>query len=171
MDRSSSTTSVPNMSAGIRSGVNWMRLKEREKVSATDLTRSVFPSPGTPPPPPPVSRQWPRANRPVINSSMISSCPITTFRNSRKIRSRAEAIFFEDFGFGGFCHGKGRNRVITRKTAFAPKFRHDRAIRSRHSLRPWTDASHRTRLFHKGDSPRFPCNAIRLRRSRIQGAI
>ena len=39
---------VPRMSAGIRSGVNWMREKSRSSVSASVRTSSVLPSPGTP---------------------------------------------------------------------------------------------------------------------------
>ncbi len=38
--------SVPVMSAGMRSGVNWMRWKVRWKSCATDLMRSVFARPG-----------------------------------------------------------------------------------------------------------------------------
>ena len=40
--------SVPVMSPGIRSGVNWMRLNERSSASATVWTISVLASPGTP---------------------------------------------------------------------------------------------------------------------------
>ena len=36
------------MSAGIRSGVNWMRLKLRCRIRASVFTSSVFASPGTP---------------------------------------------------------------------------------------------------------------------------
>ena len=39
---------VPMMSAGIRSGVNWMRLKSRSSASASVRTSSVLPRPGTP---------------------------------------------------------------------------------------------------------------------------
>ena len=39
---------VPMMSAGIRSGVNWMRLKSSESASARVRTSNVLPSPGTP---------------------------------------------------------------------------------------------------------------------------
>ena len=52
--RSSSITSVPMMSDGIRSGVNWMRLNFRCTASASVLISSVFARPGTP-----RSRQWP----------------------------------------------------------------------------------------------------------------
>ena len=46
--RSSSSTSVPVTSAGIRSGVNWTRLNPRSITSARVRTSSVFASPGTP---------------------------------------------------------------------------------------------------------------------------
>ncbi len=45
---SSSMMSVPVMSAGIRSGVNWMRWKLRSSVCAIVRAISVLPSPGTP---------------------------------------------------------------------------------------------------------------------------
>jgi hypothetical protein len=41
-------TSVPVMSLGMRSGVNWMREKERESVRAIVEMSSVFARPGTP---------------------------------------------------------------------------------------------------------------------------
>ncbi len=52
--------SVPVMSIGIRSGVNWMRLNFSDIVSASLLTSSVLASPGTP-----ISSAWPRANRQI----------------------------------------------------------------------------------------------------------
>ena len=45
---SSSITSVPVMSLGIRSGVNWMRLNLRSSTRARLEMSSVFASPGTP---------------------------------------------------------------------------------------------------------------------------
>ena len=51
-------TSVPRMSDGIRSGVNWMRLNLRLTASASVLISSVFARPGTP-----RSRQWPPAKQ------------------------------------------------------------------------------------------------------------
>ena len=48
------------MSIGIRSGVNWMRLKLSDIVSASRLMSSVFARPGTP-----MSSAWPRANRQI----------------------------------------------------------------------------------------------------------
>ena len=58
MLRFSSITSVPVMSAGIRSGVNWMRLKLRFSARLSVLIISVLASPGTP-----SSRQCPRLNK------------------------------------------------------------------------------------------------------------
>ena len=48
VSRSSWMTSVPVMSLGIKSGVNWMRLNDRCSASASELTMSVFARPGTP---------------------------------------------------------------------------------------------------------------------------
>jgi hypothetical protein len=45
---SSMTTLVPVMSAGMRSGVNWMREKGRLNVRPRVRTSSVLPRPGTP---------------------------------------------------------------------------------------------------------------------------
>ena len=56
--------SVPVMSEGIMSGVNWMRRKERLEIRATVLTSSVLASPGTP-----TSSTWPRAKSPISSSS------------------------------------------------------------------------------------------------------
>ena len=76
--------SVPVMSAGIRSGVNWMRLNDRFSVRASVLIISVFASPGTP-----SSRQWPRANRQISSSSITSSWPTITCESWATIFSRA----------------------------------------------------------------------------------
>ncbi len=62
---SSWITSVPVMSEGIRSGVNWIRLNSSDIVWASVLTSSVLASPGTP-----TSRQCPCAKIVVINSSI-----------------------------------------------------------------------------------------------------
>ena len=61
------------MSAGIRSGVNWMRLNDRSRLRASVLTSSVLASPGTP-----SSRQWPRLNRLMSSSSITSRWPTIT---------------------------------------------------------------------------------------------
>src|SRR5678816_1072136 len=54
------------MSAGTRSGVNWMRWNDRLRVPARVEIRSVLAGPGTP-----TNSVWPRAN------SATSSCSIT----------------------------------------------------------------------------------------------
>ncbi len=51
---SSSMISVPVMSLGMRSGVNWMRENARSSASAIVETMSVLPSPGTP-----IRSAWP----------------------------------------------------------------------------------------------------------------
>ena len=63
-------TSVPVMSAGIRSGVNWMRLNSSDSASASVRIISVFARPGTP-----TSRQWPRAKSAMSSCSITSSWP------------------------------------------------------------------------------------------------
>ena len=66
-------TSVPVMSDGIRSGVNWMRLKASDRHLASVLIINVLARPGTP------SRmQWPRLNRAISSSSMTWSWPTMT---------------------------------------------------------------------------------------------
>ncbi len=67
---SSEMTSVPMMSEGIRSGVNWIRLKSSDSISARLLIISVLASPGTP-----SSRQCPPAKMEMSNCSMTASCP------------------------------------------------------------------------------------------------
>jgi len=59
---------VPVMSAGIKSGVNWMRPKRRSRARAKARTRLVFPRPGTP-----SSRAWPPAIR-LISTPRMASC-------------------------------------------------------------------------------------------------
>ena len=59
------------MSDGIRSGVNWMRLNERESVFASVEIMSVFARPGTP-----WSRQCPRAN--IVLADEINRTPPKT---------------------------------------------------------------------------------------------
>ena len=70
---SSSMTSVPVMSDGMRSGVNWMREKLSDSARASVLISSVLASPGTP------SRmQCPRQRKAISNSSITRSCPTIT---------------------------------------------------------------------------------------------
>ena len=74
---SSLTIVVPTISAGIRSGVNWIRANFRASASATVRTSSVLPRPGTP------SRStWPPANSASSNSRITRSWPITTEQSS-----------------------------------------------------------------------------------------
>jgi hypothetical protein len=70
---SSLTMLVPMTSAGIRSGVNWIRLNGSESACASVRTSSVLPSPGTP-----SSSTLPPANRQVSTASTTSSCPTIT---------------------------------------------------------------------------------------------
>ena len=78
---SSCNTSVPVMSDGIRSGVNWMRLKLR--LSASDRARiiNVFAKPGTP-----TSRQCPLAKTAIRSCSITSVCPTIDFASSLVMR-------------------------------------------------------------------------------------
>ena len=78
---SSWITSVPVMSEGIRSGVNWMRLNCNDKASARVRIISVLASPGTP-----TSRQCPRANMAISSSSMTCCWPTITRPNCSVMR-------------------------------------------------------------------------------------
>ena len=74
------------MSEGIRSGVNWMRLKLIESSLARLEIMSVFASPGTP------SRmQWPRQKMPSSSSSSTGSWPTTTCESDSIMRRWALA--------------------------------------------------------------------------------
>ena len=67
--------SVPVMSPGIRSGVNWMRRKTSPSVWARVRTSNVLAVPGKP-----VMRQWPPTKRAIITCSSTSSWPTITRR-------------------------------------------------------------------------------------------
>ena len=121
--RSSSITSVPRMSDGIRSGVNWMRLNFRLIVSASVLMISVFARPGTP-----RRRQWPPARRRsgflaarrrpartiTLRSSRPQPLPATGRRRSGSWRRRS--------GHVGMRHGrfKGEGRAAEGKAEARP---------------------------------------------------
>ena len=81
---SSSMMSVPVMSDGIRSGVNWMRLNSRPSACASVRTSSVLAVPGKP-----VIRQWPPTNSATITCSITSSCPTITLRTWEMMASCA----------------------------------------------------------------------------------
>ena len=82
------TMFVPRISAGIRSGVNWMRLKERSSTWLSARTSKVFPKPGTP-----SNSTCPPANKAVKVPSTIGSCPTMTWpislRNAVYVRRKA----------------------------------------------------------------------------------
>ena len=71
------------MSDGIRSGVNWMRLYCKPRVSAMVFTSSVLARPGTP-----TSRQCPPLKTDSNADFTTSSWPIMTFFTSVIIRSK-----------------------------------------------------------------------------------
>jgi len=74
------------MSAGTRSGVNWMRANEPPTTVARVSTASVLATPGTP-----SSRQWPRASTATSMRSIILSWPTMTFLTSNRVRSSSAA--------------------------------------------------------------------------------
>ena len=86
---SSYRISVPVMSDGMRSGVNWMRLNLRWRISASVLTSRVLARPGTP-----RNRQCPRENRATSKSSITASCPMITLWISRVTFSLASSSSF-----------------------------------------------------------------------------
>ena len=84
-----SMKSVPVMSAGIRSGVNWMRLNSSDRHRDRVLIMSVFARPGTP-----SSMQWPRAKRAIRSSSITWSWPTMTRLSCCLMLSKADFSFF-----------------------------------------------------------------------------
>ena len=85
----SMTMFVPRMSAGIRSGVNWTRLKESSSTSLSVRTSSVLPSPGTP-----SSNTWPPAKIAVSVPSTMGSAPTMTLPISAR---RASQVWRKDW--------------------------------------------------------------------------
>ena len=71
---------VPVMSAGIRSGVNWIRLNEQSMTSAMVRTSMVLPRPGTP-----SSSTWLFASSPVSVCRTSSRWPTMTRPTSRSM--------------------------------------------------------------------------------------
>src|SRR4030081_2882819 len=76
--------SVPVMSLGIRSGVNWMRENLRSSTLAIVLIRSVLASPGTP-----MIRLFAPVNSESSTRSITPSWPTMSFRSSALIWSHA----------------------------------------------------------------------------------
>ena len=66
--------SVPVMSEGMRSGVNWMRRKPMFSACESVRIIAVFARPGTP-----SSRQWPPARTAMRSCSITSFCPTMNF--------------------------------------------------------------------------------------------
>ena len=83
-----SMKSVPVMSAGIRSGVNWMRLNSSDRHRDSVLIMSVFASPGTP-----SSMQWPVLNSAISSSSITWSWPTMTRLSCCLMLSNADFSF------------------------------------------------------------------------------
>ncbi len=84
----SSSTVVPVMSDGIRSGVNWTR-EGGAGIWLTLETMSVLARPGTP-----TRRQWPRVKMAASTCSITSPCPTTTLRSWSSIWVRSAANWF-----------------------------------------------------------------------------
>src|SRR6266850_4718200 len=109
---SSSRISVPVMSDGMMSGVNWIRLNCRSRMSASVLMSSVLASPGTP-----VIRQWPPVKSAMSTCSTTSSCPTMTLRSSARMRSRPSATLSAltaatDESMWGSLVGEGVNDFV-----------------------------------------------------------
>src|SRR2546422_3138782 len=84
---SSLMMSVPVMSDGIKSGVNWMRLNFRSSTCASVAMSSVFARPGTP-----TMRLLPPTNSVTSTSSTTSFCPTMRFSSSVMICLRPAFI-------------------------------------------------------------------------------
>ena len=77
------------MSLGIRSGVNWIRLKSKSNVSANEETNNVFAKPGTP-----TSSEWLRVKIEISVWSTTSFWPMMTLESSLRIVARASLSCF-----------------------------------------------------------------------------
>ena len=67
-------TVVPSTSLGMRSGVNWMRLKRVSMSRAMSRANNVLATPGTP-----SMSTWPSARMAVSTRSTVASCPTMTW--------------------------------------------------------------------------------------------
>ena len=92
------------MSEGIRSGVNWMRLKPMSRIRASVLTINVLARPGTP-----TSRQCPRVKMAAKICSMTSFWPTMTFCNSSCISLPMLAELLQDVSETTGLGGQTRN--------------------------------------------------------------
>src|SRR5213595_3573238 len=121
---SSSMISVPVMSVGMRSGVNWMRENLRSSVCATVCTIRVLASPGTPkssacPPEntavrmPSSTSRWPTMRRPTWVS-----------RSARARASRSSSSTSPDGGEEGRGTGDGLGGMVALRLAHHTPKRH-----------------------------------------------
>src|SRR5690606_34619555 len=67
----------PNMSPGIRSGVNWMRPNSSPTARANACASSVFAVPGGP-----SSSTWPPASSAIVTMRVSGACPNTALATS-----------------------------------------------------------------------------------------
>ena len=108
LDSSTSRISVPVMSEGMRSGVNWMRRNCRSSTSATVRIIIVFARPGMP-----IIRTCPLEMIAVNSSDTISFCPMIALEISALRRSvftlisRTVARIFSSSGVGGRVRKSG----------------------------------------------------------------
>jgi hypothetical protein len=103
---SSSRTSVPVMSPGIRSGVNWMRLKREVEDRRDGLrTSSVLASPGAP-----AMRQCPPAKSAMRIWSMTSRWPTIGLGQLGLDLRPAGGETFRNLWLGGRRRSDGRRR-------------------------------------------------------------
>ncbi len=81
---------TPVMSAGSRSGVNWMRLTLQSTLLASALASIVLPTPGTS-----STSRWPSASSTVVAISTASRLPsmtVSTAAMTARLSSRNSAI-------------------------------------------------------------------------------
>ena len=97
-----SMISVPVMSLGIRSGVNWMRVNFMCRAWARVETVSVLASPGTP-----IVRQWPRAKMQIehlLDHLVLADDHLVDFVDQRLpgLGDAANGLFGTHLGGGGW---------------------------------------------------------------------
>ena len=93
--------SVPVMSLGIRSGVNWMRLNFRCRAWARVETVSVLASPGTP-----IVRQWPageQADQHLLDHLVLADDHLVDFLDQGVAGLGHAAHRFFGAQLGGTC--------------------------------------------------------------------
>src|SRR6187399_965059 len=101
--------SVPVMSDGIRSGVNWMRENFSASTCASVYTSSVFASPGTP-----MMRLLPPVKSVSSTSLTTSSWPMIALRSSVRMRSRP--VFIRSARATSSGDSRSRALLVTKAT-------------------------------------------------------